>query len=65
LLLLLLLPPRGSINRPMGVHVRKLTHCPWDGCHGAVTGRQVNNLYLCQKCGWFFELLPPMEGVAR
>jgi hypothetical protein len=59
---LLTLPPHGSINRPMTVHGRRLTGCPWDGCAGEVAGHEGNNLYLCLKCGWYFELVPPMEG---
>jgi len=55
-------PVHGSINYPMGVHARRLERCPWDGCAGEVVGQRANNLYLCLKCGWFFELLPP-EGL--
>jgi TubC N-terminal docking domain len=59
---ILITPQRGSINYPMGVEARKLSRCPWDGCGGDVQGHKANNLYLCMKCGWFFELLPPQEG---
>jgi hypothetical protein len=61
----LCMPPHGSINFPMGVEGRRLAKCPWDGCAGEVEGHEKNNLYLCMKCGFFFELHPPMEGYVR
>jgi len=57
MLALLTLPPHGSIRRPMTVHGRKLKACPWDACAGEIAGHERNNLYLCLKCGWYFELL--------
>ena len=59
---ILTLPRHGSINRPMVVHGHRLKGCPWDGCGGPVAARE--DLYLCLKCDWWFQLIP-MEGVYR
>jgi hypothetical protein len=64
MLALLTRPALGSIRRPLSVRGRKLERCPFDGCAGAIASHQTN-LKLCTACGWYFELLPPVEGQTR
>lgn len=63
MLLLLTRPALGSIRRPLTVRGRRLERCPFDGCAGEMAGHESNSLFVCLKCGWYFELLPVETGV--
>jgi len=58
---LLTRPALGSIRRPLTVRGSRLECCPFDGWAGEINHHANSNLKLCGKCGWYFELLQPME----